>query len=443
MQPGFMETLEDVLPLIFSHLSPTALAACECTCRTFRSVCAMGNHVLWKKYVPITLLESPLARDNAEGNYKRMAMSILTVPRILLCQHSSNIAVTLPITTPRVCDLSAKTHSPPSFQTRSRPPSDAPPVSMLVQNASARSAFDGSPVFSSVRVSHETASACGKFCAFLQTEGANSSPEERLVLIELQPGAGSHRPVGSSRGVSMPGGVFAMAFTADSSFLLMVQDSQHRSRVFALHVPSFLRSPVLSDVSIRDAAFAALLCEGSSCAFDCSPWVRDCLVAVTCDTKLLLINLVFSNSSITARVVRRFSQCRPGFAPQVAADAVLFLRAGGLWRVDRANEWGGTVVAVGPEGVFSATRDGRYVAIKREGHGVRRPRRAFLCRAVLLNERADCSSEARTAHCAPVSYSRRFLLARGLLYHAVASANVASSRHAFSRVGHVRPVPWP
>jgi hypothetical protein len=372
LHPGFMETLEDVLPLVFRHLPPTSLAACECTCRTFRAVCAMDNHALWKHHVPRSMLDDPLARDNSQGDYKRMAMSLIVAPRILLCQHSSNIAVTLPITTRQVSTMPLIPPSPPSFQSRSRPPSDAPPLQMIVQNASARSAFDGSPVFSSVRISHEAASACGKYCAFLQTDGANSSPEERLMLMELQPSTESKHLLGSSaRSVSIPGGVFAIAFTADTSFLLVLQDTQRRSRIYALHVPSLLRSSAHSDVSIRDPAVAAQLCEGSSSAFHCSPWVRDHLVAITCDTELLLIELRFCNGSIRSHVLRRVQGCSPGFAPQVVADAVLFLRAGEIWRVEQAGEWGGNVTAVGPGGVFSATRDGRYVAVKREGHGVR------------------------------------------------------------------------
>jgi hypothetical protein len=162
-----------------------------------------------------------------------------------------------------------------------------------------------------------------------------------------------------------------MAFTADSSFLLLLQDSQRCSRVFALHVPSLLQCAAVPDRSIRDPALAAQLCEGSSSAFHCSPWLRDCLVAVSCDTELLLVKLLCSSGSIISRVVRRVHGCSPAFAPQLVADAVLFLRPGGLWRLDQAGEWQGNVAAVGPEGLFSATRDGRYIAVKREGHGVR------------------------------------------------------------------------
>jgi hypothetical protein len=336
----------------------------------------MNNHALWKKHVPVSMLEDPLACDNAQGNFKRMAMSHMAAPRILLCQHSSNIAISLPIPKQQISGLTLAQPPPPSFHTRSRPPSDAPPLRMLVQNASARSAFDGSPVFSSVRVSHETASACGKYCAFLQTEGANSSPEERLVLLELLPSAASKQPrQPSSRSVSIPGGLFSVAFTADSSFLLILQDAQRRSRIYALHVPSFLRSPARSsDATIRDVPFAAQLCEGFSSAFHCSPWSRDCLVAVICDTDLLLVKLRCigggSSNIVSSEVVRRIQGCSPRVAPQVVSDAVLFLRPGGIFRVGQASEWGGELEVVGPEGVFSATRDGRYVAVKKEGHGV-------------------------------------------------------------------------
>ena len=183
-----MDTLEqDILPLVFRHLPPIALAACECTCRTFRAVCAMDNHALWQRHVPPSILDDPLARSNAAGNYKRMALAQMATPRILICQHSSNIAVTPPVTKPHASAPATSPPAPPSLQTRSQAPSNAPSLQMLVQNASARSAFDCSPVFSSVRVSHETASPCGQYCAFLQTDGANSSPEERLIVLQLRP----------------------------------------------------------------------------------------------------------------------------------------------------------------------------------------------------------------------------------------------------------------
>jgi hypothetical protein len=375
---GRMETLEeDVLPLVFRHLPPAALASCECTCRLFRAVCAMDNHALWKRHVPSSMLNDPLARSNVLGNYKRMAMAHLAVPRILLCQHSSNIAVTLPIITkPQLSALNLTPSPPPSLQNRSRAPSDAPPLQMLAQNASARSAFDGSPVFSSVRVSHETASPCGRYCAFLQTDSANSSPEERLMLLELQPDAASkqlHKL--SSRSVSIPGGVFSIAFTADSSFLIILQDAQRRSRIYALHIPALTLSAgrCSSDFSIRDPSLALQLCEGASSAFHCSPRARDCLIAATCDTELLIIRLLCSSSNaISFHVLRRIPCCTPGFAPQVVADAVLFLQPDGLCRVSQAGAWGGEVEPVGAVGIFAATRDGRYVAIKREGRGVSR-----------------------------------------------------------------------
>lgn len=373
--PGRMETLEeDVLPLVFRHLPPAALAACECSCRLFRAVCAMDNHALWKRHVPSSMLDDPLARANVLGNYKRMAIAHLAVPRILLCQHSSNIAVTLPITKPQLSALNLTPSPPPSLQTRSRAPSDAPPLQFLAQNASARSAFDGSPVFSSVRVSHETASPCGRYCAFLQTDSANSSPEERLILLQLQPDAASkqlHKL--SSRAVSIPGGVFSIAFTADSSFLVILQDAQRRSRIYALHIPSLALSAARrsSDLSIRDPSLALQLCEGSSSAFHCSPCVRDCLIAATCDTELLIIRLLCSSSNtISSHVLRRIPCCTPRFAPQLVADAVLFLQPGALCRVSHTGEWGGEVEPVGAVGMFAATRDGRYVAIKREGRGV-------------------------------------------------------------------------
>jgi hypothetical protein len=59
---------------------------------------------------------------------------------------------------------------------------------------------------------------------------------------------------------------------------------------------------------------------------------------------------------------------------------VLFLQPGGVMRVREAGEWMGEVEAVGPTGCFSATRDGRYVAVKREGHGV--SWRAFIIKCV-------------------------------------------------------------
>ena len=375
--PGTLDQLYDILPLVFHHLPPAALAACERSCRMFRAACAMDNHAVWKNHVPLGVLNDPLARANACGNYKRMAMAQLAVPRILLCQHSSNIAVTLPIMNPHPSSLSPS--PPPSLHTRSRAPSDAPPLQMLAQNASARSAFDGSPVFSSVRVSHETASPCGRYCVFLQTDGANSNPEERLVLLQLQPDAAFKqlRKL-SSRSVSIPGGVFCIAFTADSSFLVILQDAQRRSRVYALHVPSLMQHAALSssDVSIRDTSLALELCEGSCSAFHCSPWARDCFVAVACDTELLLIKLFCSSSSSSSssiprsHVVRRIKGCTPGFAPQIVADAVLFMRPGGLWRVGAGSEWGGEAEDVGFQGSFAATRDGRYVAVKTEGRGV-------------------------------------------------------------------------
>jgi len=377
-----METLEqlyDILPLVFRHLPPAALAACECTCRMFKAACAVDNHAVWKQHVPVSVLNDPLACSNAGGNYKRMAKAELAVPRILLCQHSSNIAVTLPVMNPRPASLPPfNPPPPPSLHTRSRTPSDAPPLQMLAQNAIARSAFDGSPVFSSVRVSHETASPCGRYCVYLQTDGANSNPEERLVLLELQPDAAFkqlRKP--SSRSVSIPGGVFCIAFTADSSFLLVLQDAQRRSRIYALHVPSLMLSATRSssDISIRDTSYALALCEGSCAAFHCSPWARDCLVAITCDTELLLIKLLCGggssgSSTPCSHVVRRIPGCSPGFAPQMVADAVLFMRPGGLWRVGSEGEWGGEIETAGLEGSFAATRDGRYVAIKREGRGV-------------------------------------------------------------------------
>jgi hypothetical protein len=297
----------------------------------------------------------------------------MATPRILLCQHSSNIAVTLPIMQPHAPAPAISPPSPPSLQTRSRAPSDAPPLQMLAQNASARSAFDGSPVFSSVRVSHETASSCGQYCAFLQTDGANSSPEERLIVLQLRQHASSKQLQKlSSRSVAIPGGVFSMAFTANSSFLLILQDAQRRSRIFALHIPTLMRSEVHScDVHIRDAAFAVQLCEGVSSSFHCSPWARNDLVAITCDTELLLIRLLCSCSNIiSSHCLRRIQGCSVGYAPQLVAHSVLFLQPGGVMRVGEAGEWGGEVETVAHMGSFSATRDGRYVAVKREGHGV-------------------------------------------------------------------------
>ena len=130
-----METLEDVLPLVFRHLPPAALAACECTCRTFRSVCAMNNHALWKKHVPVSMLEDPLACDNAQGNFKRMAMSHMAAPRILLCQHSSNIAISLPIPKQQISGLTLAQPPPPSFHRNCLFVQNYYPLKGIVQNS--------------------------------------------------------------------------------------------------------------------------------------------------------------------------------------------------------------------------------------------------------------------------------------------------------------------
>jgi hypothetical protein len=79
-----------------------------------------------------------------------------------------------------------------------------------------------------------------------------------------------------------------------------------------------------------------------------------------------------SKNVINFHVLRCIQGCSPGVAPQITADAVLFMRPGGLSRVRSAVDWEGEIEAAGPGGIFSATRDGRYVAIKREGHGVSR-----------------------------------------------------------------------
>ncbi len=193
------------------------------------------------------------------------------------------------------------------------------------------------------------------------------------MLLELQADSASKQLQQlSSRSVNIPGGVFSIAFTADSSFLLILQDSQRRSRIYALHIPLLmlrtLRSP---DISIRDSAFVLQLCEGISCAFHPSPRFGDNLIAITCDTELLLIRLLCSADSVLrCRQIRRLPNCIAGHAPQIVSRAVLFLRPDGLWRLPEADEWAGDAEAVGPVGGFSATRDGRYVAVKREGHGV-------------------------------------------------------------------------
>ncbi len=176
----------------------------------------------------------------------------------------------------------------------------------------------------------------------------------------------------SSRSVAIPGGVFSLAFTASSSFLLILQDAQRRSRIFALHVPTLMRSDVHScDAHIQHAAFALQLCEGVSSSFHCSPWAQDDLVAVTCDTELLLVRLFCSGSNfISSHCLRRIQGCAAGYAPQLVAHAVMFLQPQGVMRIREAGEWTGEVETVAHMGSFSATRDGRYVAVKREGHGV-------------------------------------------------------------------------
>ncbi len=193
------------------------------------------------------------------------------------------------------------------------------------------------------------------------------------MLLELRADAVSRQLQQlSSRSVNIPGGVFSLAFTADSSFLLILQDSQRRSCIYALHVPLLMRRALrCPDISIRDPAFVLQLCEGFSCAFHSSPRAGDNLVAITCDTDLLLITLICSADSVlSCRHVRRLPGCSGGHAPQIVADAVLFLRPDGLCRLREADGWAGDMEVVGPVGGFSATRDGRYVAVKREGHGV-------------------------------------------------------------------------
>jgi hypothetical protein len=130
-----------------------------------------------------------------------------------------------------------------------------------------------------------------------------------------------------------------------------------------------------SDISIHDPRVALQLCEGLSSAFHSSPRACDNLIAITCDTELLLVKLLCSGSSVlSSHCVRRIQGCSPGYSPQIIADqkgdAVLFLRPDGLCRVRDAGEWAGETEAAGPMGSFSATRDGRYVAVKRAGHGV-------------------------------------------------------------------------